>query len=430
MKYPSAHFYILSILGAMLGASASLAQPMEMAEVPAQAVASAPSLEALLNEALAQNPQILSARATASAAGYDLRSAKWQRFPNISVELLEVARQPSTAAYDRFYPTIQVEQPLWTGGRLSGNIKKASFTQQAAFAFYKETALKIAIDVSDSYCDLVRLEKRVRLLSKSGERHRMMVETMQRRVDAGVSPQADLLLAQSRLAQVEQQRIQAIADRAATQERLTQLVGAPISLDALVENWPTPWPVFDLDGMMEEAISFSPRLQQLQAQAGASQAEVQVARAALMPQLSGQYSYNDYRGAQAGLVMRMQFGSGLSRVTDIAAARDRVMASDLNRLAAERELRSQIVENYNQFTSSSTRSSLSATSAQAAHRVHESYLRLFMSGRRSWLDVMNSFQETTSADLNLIDTQSNAWLSMNRLLLLTGRWQMDLKDIN
>lgn len=420
----SVHY--LCALGALIWSSVAAAQNIEGLAVstPQRAV------EALLDQAMAHHPQILAARATASAAGYDLRTAKWQRFPNISVEMLEVARQKSTSAYDRFYPTINVEQPLWTGGRLSALVKRADFSQQAAIAFYKESALQIAVDVSDSFGELVRLDKRVQRLSKSVQRHQMMVETMQRRVDAGVSPLADLVLAQTRLAQIQQQHIQARADQAAIQERLSQLVGEPVQAAMLLENSPPLWPDFDMETSVEEARLYSPRLQQLQAESGVSKADMQSARAALMPQVSGQYSYNDYQGAQAGLVVRMQFGSGLSRVTAISAARDRVAASDLNIAAAERDLRNQIVETHNQYSAAVTRLPMSVESAKAAHQVHESYLRLFMSGRRSWLDVMNSFQETTNADLNLIDAQSSAWVAMNRLLLLTGRWRLDIKDMD
>jgi adhesin transport system outer membrane protein len=70
----------------------------------------------------------------------------------------------------------------------------------------------------------------------------------------------------------------------------------------------------------------------------------------------------------------------------------------------------------------------SLDAAASAERVRQSYLRQFISGRRSWLDVMNSFQETTSADISVVDTETTALSAMDRLLLLTGRWRLEIKD--
>jgi UDP-glucose 4-epimerase len=81
-----------------------------------------------------------------------------------------------------------------------------------------------------------------------------------------------------------------------------------------------------------------------------------------------------------------------------------------------------------EFTSSLVRLPSSLDAAASAERVRQSYLRQFISGRRSWLDVMNSFQETTSADISVVDTETTALSAMDRLLLLTGRWRLDIKD--
>ena len=398
----------------------------------APAAAVTPELDAqlggLLERVLSSHPQVESARYTARAAGYDLKTARWQRFPSISVEALEALQQRNVGTLNRLYPTLNVEQPIWTGGRLSGIMKQARYARSSAVAFYEGTVLQVALDVVDAYYATLRSTRRLALFETSRDRHQAMVVTIERRVNAMVSPAADLELARTRLAQINQQVDLAKAQRDVALDRLRELLDDPEF--TLVDERPKPatWPSFDGDSVLEEAKAYPPRLRQLRGEADVASADIQIARSAMMPQISGQYLYSDFQGARAGVVVRLQTGAGLSRFTAIDSARERKKSSDLRIAAEERSLRNQIFAQHAEFTSSLVRLPSSLDAAASAERVRQSYLRQFISGRRSWLDVMNSFQETTSADISVVDTETTALSAMDRLLLLTGRWRLEIKD--
>jgi adhesin transport system outer membrane protein len=307
-------------------------------------------------------------------------------------------------------------------------MKQARYARSSAVAFYEGTVLQVALDVVDAYYATLRSTRRLALFETSRDRHQAMVVTIERRVNAMVSPAADLELARARLAQINQQVDLAKAQRDVALDRLRELLDDPEF--KLVDERPKPatWPSFDGDSVLEEAKAYSPRLRQLRGEADVASADIQIARSALMPQISGQYLYSDFQGARAGVVVRLQTGAGLSRFTAIDSARERKKSSDLRIAAEERSLRNQIFAQHAEFSSSLARLPSSLDAAASAERVRQSYLRQFISGRRSWLDVMNSFQETTSADISVVDAETTALSAMDRLLLLTGRWRLEIKD--
>ena len=82
------------------------------------------SLAMLMELAVVQHPAILQARDRLEAAGYDVEGAKWGRFPTISSE----TRAPTNNTQS----LTKVEQPLWTGGRISAQIDLSEANQRVA----------------------------------------------------------------------------------------------------------------------------------------------------------------------------------------------------------------------------------------------------------------------------------------------------------
>jgi adhesin transport system outer membrane protein len=388
-----------------------------------------PELAAALDVAIRNNPSIRGAVQSARAAGYDLSAAKWQRFPSFSVEMFEVIQQHSSDIYksrfpiDSLFPTVSIDQPLWSGGRIAAGIDRAGFARDASLAFSDATTLQVAIDISDAFYQVSRLSRRQVLLRGNRTQHLEMITTMERRAAAGVSPLADLELARGRLAQVEEQLARTTFEQTAALERLRNFIADPgftITSVGLPPTFPTLDPVLTLT----EATKFSPRLRQLNSETKVADTNVQLARAAVMPQLSAQYSYNDYQGSRIGIALRYQLGSGLARISEIDAAKARRDVSQSDLEAARLNLRNRVLTDVAELASSTRRLAGNRDAAHSAKNVHEAYLRQFISARRSWLDVMNAFQEQVAAEIAVVDTESTGRAAMARLMLLTGRWRL------
>lgn len=377
----------------------------------------------LLSRAVSSHPSIAAARASIRAAGADLRSAKWQVFPSLSVEGMWLSQKSGSRQAN-----VVLEQPIWSAGRITSSIKRAKAGRQAAIAQYQEAVLEIMIGVSQSYREYHRLDQKYAVIERSLAEHRNLVQTMERRVAQEVSPLADLELVRSRAAQVEQQVATTAAQRASTLQKLRELVGDPGVDPGKAPMLIAPLLSLDSDDLVTRALAFDPSRQRLLAEAQVAGAEASAARASTLPQLSGQYSYNESFGHRVGLVLKAQSDDGFSRFTAASAARERQDAAEIRISGAERDLRERILSDLAEYKSGRERMKSSDTSRDAAVRVMQSYIRQFVSGRRTWLDVMNALREATSAEGDAIDAQVSAMQAQDRIMMRSGAWPFPTDD--
>jgi outer membrane protein, adhesin transport system len=373
-------------------------------------------------DAASTHPSVSAARMSAKAAGLDVTEAKWRRFPSLSVEgLLRGGRGDTVQAQ------AVVDQPLWTGGRISQNIRRASARRDAAIAGYDEAVQSISLDVVQFYYEATGWRARRAILADTLSRHRDMAASMERRVSHGISPVSDLELARARTLQIEQQVFSAQAQENSALQRLRMLVGRDAydpdytpdytaEGDALCEK-------FDASTTVATSLAYDPRLRRLRFQAAETKADAEIARASALPQLSGQYSYDEIFGHRVGLVLRAQTDGGLSRFAAAEAAGLRRQSSEFQILAAERGLRDQVVADLEDYQSSCSRLVSGKAAADSAQRVTESYLRQFASGRRSWLDVMNAVRDAMTAEIDALDASTHRSAALSRIMLRTGVWQ-------
>jgi adhesin transport system outer membrane protein len=389
-------------------------------EVPVISVSSQSGdldLRSAIDRAVETHPTITAAKANVQAAGAEVSAANWRRFPSFSVESLLLDQ-----AVNRMQAQAVVDQPLWAGGRISGTIERSQARQQSALASYDEAVLSIASATAQAFFEVHRWRERIQILNRSLAEHGRMVATMERRYAQEVSPLPDLELARSRALQIEQQLFQARAQEGAASSRLRELVGDPMLMVGALPTPPTSWPEYQDDDAMAKVFAFHPTLKRLRYDADGAKADTKLARASILPQLSGQYSYSDAFGHRVGLVLKAQSDGGLSRFASADAAKQKARATELQVAAGERQLRDQVIAVLREYESSRLRLDGSVAASGYAQRVMESYLRQFTSGRRMWLDVMNAVRESTAAEIDATDARISAQSTLVRIMLLTGQW--------
>lgn len=381
-----------------------------------------PALEEAVNIVTANYPSAQSARAAVRAAASDVKSAKWQRFPTITanVEYLDDENAPQ--------PRVTVEQPLWTGGRIDSIIRRAKASEDATSAQYIEEVQQLALRTSETYFEVARQTLREQLYAESVKEHQRLVQTMQRRVEQEISPLADLELAKSRAAQIEQEYTVTQAQRRTALRVLAELIADPT-----YDLGPIPYYDPDLDlpnmeALEDQAVAYDPKLERLRATADIARADLARTKATIFPQLNAQYSYDDIFKNRVGVVIRSQTTGGLSQFSDVNSARLRIQGALEDVRVAEQELRRDIEGAIIQYEAAKKRSEISTTAASTASRVSESYTRQFIAGRRSWLDVMNALREAVSADIGKSDAEITVMQTASQLLLKSGRWRPVFRD--
>jgi adhesin transport system outer membrane protein len=176
------------------------------------------------------------------------------------------------------------------------------------------------------------------------------------------------------------------------------------------------------EGAVPEALGCSPTLRRRQAEAQVAAAEAKVAKASIYPQVGLLGRYTEITGPQVGLSVRAQTSGGLAPFASAQAARSRAQTAELQIPVAERETRESVVLDVVENTSSRDRIESSSAAAESATAVTESFMRQFITGRRTWLDVMNAVRESISARIGLTEAEISAMSSATRLRLRTCRW--------
>jgi multidrug efflux pump subunit AcrA (membrane-fusion protein) len=90
--------------------------------------AGATSLPELMQSSLASHPSVRGQEALSRAAQAGVDSARWQFFPSPSVGVEQVNASRTDISYgfgDKNVSTLRLQQPVWTGGRLTAGLEKA-----------------------------------------------------------------------------------------------------------------------------------------------------------------------------------------------------------------------------------------------------------------------------------------------------------------
>lgn len=423
------------VLAGLLGAT--LAQAKQVTDdaiygPQAEPMASAPARELpagvplplarLADQALSDNPQVIASRAALAASQADLEAAQWLRYPSLTAEALAATRGSNAADIDGFAVNVALEQPIWAGGTIDSQIDAARGLRDAGMESLREARFGILIGIIEAWFGALRAEERARAIETGLADHRALVASIERRVAREVSPLADLTLARSRTTQLEIELAATREARANAMLRLRELTGyepeapslpGPAIFDAL-----PPEPI-----ALEEMVACAPALGRLRGEIASAEAEVRGAKGALYPRLLLQLSQNELTGARAAVVVRAQTGNGLSRFSAIDRAEARVDQGIAQLGAVDREIRARLANEYVSSRSNRAQAEAGALASAAAADLQASYQRQFVTGRRSWLDVLNAARELISARISESDARVNAAAGATRILALSCRWR-------
>ncbi|MDP2240496.1 MAG: TolC family protein [Burkholderiales bacterium] len=366
----------------------------------------------VLQEALANHPLVLGKRSAQDAAQAEREGAEWQRYPTPT---LEASTQSGGAGL------LRLDQPLWTGGRITAGIDAAGSRLDAAGAALDEARQELAIKVIAATTEALRQQARQQHGVAGVKEHEKLLAMIRRRVTQEVSPLADQRLAASRLyASANELSVttQALNNALA---QLTQLAGQPVT--AITEQGLSEAGApAGLDAALTQMLAHSPTLRRLTREEEVADADIASKRAAYMPQLvlrlessAGQTTDN-----RAMLVLSAQPGAGLSAKSGVDAAVARREAARLAREAAERDARERITFDWNEWVAARLRLENANQARAMSIEVSESYARQYTTGRKTWIDVLNAVREATQSELAADDARAQMLASSLRLRALTG----------
>lgn len=378
------------------------------------------TLERALDAAALTHPSVRERQSGVLAAERALEGKKWLRYPGVAV-------QSAAASQGGPGTTVRVQMPVWTANRIGSQIDGAAAEAAAARMAVTEEQLGLALQVTDSFGELLRLRDRLSAAEQNVKEHERLRDMIRRRVDSEISPAADLLLAQARLSQAQAEQAQFRASLDAARQALAQLVGAPVAqVQAPAEREPAAG---SLEELVRDALAFSPAGRRIQAETEAAQQQVASRRAALLPQVLLRYDRtfggDDFtRDSRVSVVLEYETGAGLSAASAVAEAQARADALRHAREALEREIRRRLGEEWVGAAAQWGQAALFRQLVASSLEVKESFRRQFVVGRKSWIEVLNAEREAVQARYSLADAYWTAQRLAYRLALTAGRLEI------
>lgn len=374
------------------------------------------TFDRVLGASLANHPSIQGKRFEQAAALADKEGARWALYPT---PYFEATTRSEAGANNGL---LRIDQPLWTGGRITAGIDAAGSRYDAATAGIDEARLDMTLRVISAYTEAVRQKDRERYATESVAEHEKLLAMIRRRVAGDVSSRTDERLAETRL-------FQATNDLSLTSQalsnaftQLSQLSGATVA-DIVEQGLDDTKMDASLEKVLDSALAASPTLQRLRHEEEAAIADIDSKRSAYMPQLTLRLERSvggRDADSRAMVVLQAQPGAGLSAGAGVNAAIARREAIRQAQGAAERDVRQRVTLDWNELSAARLRLEAARRSSAISNEVFESYTRQYVIGRKSWIDVLNAVRETVQSRFTLADARAQTIAAGLRLQAQTG----------
>ncbi|WP_170160121.1 TolC family protein [Azonexus fungiphilus] len=373
------------------------------------------------------HPEVVAKRAEVDVANATLDAARWNYFPTPSIEMRQQNKDGNISV-------VAVQQPLWVGGRLDAEFDAAEARTRSAGVAVSEAQYSLALRVMDAWQSWLQARGRIDALVRGIAMLETYGESVRKRIQSGVSPEIDQRLVESRISQANGDLTSA---RAAERSALTQLslmTGRTLRTDELFYGSSVVGAMPAFEVLAEQAVVSSTTLRRLEADIEASRHDAAQKRAALWPTISirGEYQRNvassssdTAQDSRVMLVLGYTPGAGLSARAGISAAEAQANSLQASLEAARRNLVAKVAADYEDHLSSVARKYDLQATIRSAYEVLVSYDRLFVAGKRSWLDVLNAARELMQHESSLADVEALRLASHHRLRLYRGEfpWQ-------
>lgn len=376
----------------------------------------------LIRTAFSHHPLLRSQQGRSDAAQAGIKSARWQFWPTPSISVERAGN--SVGAGDSTVGVLRLQQPLWTGGRLTGNLSRAQARALTAEADLRDAKQQLALRVTQAWSEVLVAQHKLQAYESGRAMHQRLLDLVRRRQAEGVSAQADVALASSRLSSLQAELDAITAQRETALERLRSLTGRPLRAQALTQAlWPElPAHATELPALLESARALSPLLAKARSQAQEAQAEVALARAALSPEVYvrlerqvGSTSSSQQSQSRVFVGLNSSFGGGLSSLSGVEGALAQQRAAQEEEQVQLLALQEQVQADHTLAQAAQMRRAGLESARQATADVSESYERQFLAGRKQWQDLMNAAREQTQSEVQLADAVGAQQLANWRL---------------
>lgn len=182
---------------------------------------------AAISTALASRPDYLAAKSGVRAAELHVQAAKGNRYPTISASFSDGQSGESPAHnQNTFRLAGTLEIPIYTGGRIRGQIDEAEGALHEAQASVAQVQSQIETDVQTAIAGVEWAAKEVETSAENVKLSREEVELSRQRFAQGITDNTEVVNAQDRVSKADDARVRAMYTLGLARANLARAMGA------------------------------------------------------------------------------------------------------------------------------------------------------------------------------------------------------------
>ncbi len=402
----------------------------------ALACAQVPSnLKDALAQAIDQNPEVRLRFHNLQAAVQERKAAEGAWLPSLDLEVVngnyDTLRPDLTApyGYDGNRASLQLRQVLFDGMATAREVRRLSYSQQAAYFDLLSISNSTGLEVVRAYLDVLRYRELVALAAANFSAHQEVQDRLAQKTRAGVGRKVDLEQATGRLALAESNWVTEVSNLHDVSARYQRLVGALPAADL------PPLSVAKVDSpsgssYLADAVRRNPDFLGAVATIRAYRADASVRRAGYYPTLELRARQStevnqagvtgDYRDSSLELVLNYNLFRGGSDKARISQYRSKLDSAFDLRDKTCRDLWQTGLIAYNDYQRMGNLIQLLAQHELSTAKARQAYQQQFEIGQRSLLDLLDTENELYQARRALANAEYDQQLAGYRLQANNG----------
>ncbi|MEO9946843.1 TolC family protein [Paraglaciecola sp.] len=359
-----------------------------------------------LQATLKNHPALKGQQAQLTASEYSIDSAKAARYPSMSF---------ITNNLDKNYNqgTLQVNQPLWTFGRINSSIDLAKANYNAEERALLQVKRSLLEATATTYANVQGAQFKTEIAKENLTEHQRLYDRIKRRATGQLASTADVNLAYSRLLQAQSELHNHKGSLAVSLNELYALTQVTVTTATPIS--PSDLQLPSVNDIKQLAILQSADVAYSKEQVHVAKLQKSNEKKSIMPTISLRVErdllqtspYTNVDKTRVGIVVEGSLeGMGVSTYNRLKGATAGIQAAQFQLDSAVNEIKRK-VDNLliNKELQSQLRTA-QTNSVSALEKTMSSFLRQYETNRKSWVEVLNTQREMTQARYVLIDIDS------------------------
>ena len=282
----------------------------------------------LLKELISDHPSIMMSQEIIKGSKSRIDSAYWGFFPTPSVDV-------SAKEGDRYTTVARLDQPVWTGGKLTSTYDIAKSREEVSLNELKETSFNLIENYftllekyTQSKSNIIELEEGLANLSD-------LEKMLKRRISSGISTPSDNELLKARIQHTQSDLLLAKNRYKVSIMQLELILDKKLSCDINLENIKILHSN-NIEDTIDRLLAFHPSLYKANSQIQTAKYQLDNTKASIMPNLSLRAEYrrgdlynDDYNKEDSNqslvyLTFTANTKAGLSSLSDIQEAKIKI----------------------------------------------------------------------------------------------------------